>query len=56
MNKTIEDQERQSFEEDDSQEQPPTDIVAYNESRSCATSTACINRASLTSNQSFSGK
>lgn len=36
MNKTIEDQERQSFEEDDSQEQPPTDIVAYNESRSCA--------------------
>ncbi|MDH5576374.1 MAG: DUF262 domain-containing protein, partial [Nitrospirota bacterium] len=36
MNKTIEDQERLSFEEDDSQEQPPDDIVAYNESRSCA--------------------
>lgn len=36
MNKAIEDQERRSFEEDDSLEQPPTDIVAYNESRSCA--------------------
>lgn len=36
MNKSVEDQERRSFEEDDSLEQPPADIVAYNESRSCA--------------------
>jgi len=36
MNKNIEEQERRTFEEDDSQELPPPDVVAYNESRSCA--------------------
>jgi hypothetical protein len=36
MNKQVEELERRSFEEDDSLEQPPADIVAYNESRSCA--------------------
>lgn len=33
---TIDEQERRSYEEDDSLEVPPADIVAYNESRSCA--------------------
>lgn len=33
---TVEEQERQSYEEDDSPELPPSDIIAYNESRSCA--------------------
>ena len=34
--KEIEEQEDRSFEEDDSPDIPPPDIVAYNESRSCA--------------------
>ncbi len=36
MNKKIKEQEQRSFEEDDSPELPPPDIVAYNELRSCA--------------------
>lgn len=36
MDKKIKEQEVRSFEEDDSPELPPSDIVAYNESRSCA--------------------
>ncbi|MBN1637351.1 MAG: DUF262 domain-containing protein [Ignavibacteriales bacterium] len=36
MDKNIEKLESLSFEEDDSPEVPPADIVAYNESRSCA--------------------
>lgn len=36
MDKNIEILERMTFEEDDSPEVPPSDIVAYNESRSCA--------------------
>ena len=36
MNNNIEELERRSFEEDDSQELPPPDVVAYNELRSCA--------------------
>ncbi len=36
MKESIKEQERRSFEEDDSAEVPPPDIVAYNESRSCA--------------------
>lgn len=36
MDKKIEKLEKLTFEEDDSQEIPPGDIVAYNESRSCA--------------------
>src|SRR6266699_4981849 len=36
MNATIEELEKQSFEQDDTAEVPPPDIVAYNESRSCA--------------------
>lgn len=36
MNKIIEEQEQRSFEEDDSPEMPPPDVVAYNELRSCA--------------------
>ncbi|MBA3019140.1 MAG: DUF262 domain-containing protein [Desulfobacteraceae bacterium] len=36
MDKTIEKLENLTFEEDDSPEVPPADIVAYNESRSCA--------------------
>ena len=34
--KLIEEQELATLEDDDSQELPPSDIVAYNESRSCA--------------------
>ena len=34
--KEIKEQEDRSFEEDDSPDIPPPDIVAYNESRSCA--------------------
>ncbi len=36
MDKAIEEQEKRTFEEDDSDEIPPSDIIAYNESRSCA--------------------
>ena len=36
MNAKIEELERQSFEQDDTSEVPPPDIVAFNESRSCA--------------------
>jgi len=36
MNKKLKELESLSFEEDDSPEVPPPDIVAYNESRSCA--------------------
>lgn len=36
MSKLVEDLEAKSFEEDDSVEVPPGDIVAYNELRSCA--------------------
>jgi hypothetical protein len=36
MNKDLEKLEQQTFEADDSPEVPPADIVAYNESRSCA--------------------
>lgn len=36
MDKKIEKLENMTFEEDDSLEVPPADIVAYNESRSCA--------------------
>lgn len=36
MDKKLEELEKLTFEEDDSPEVPPVDIVAYNESRSCA--------------------
>ena len=36
MNKKIEELEKESFEVDDNVDVPPSDIVAYNESRSCA--------------------
>lgn len=36
MNKELADLENQTFQEDDSPELPPTDIIAYNELRSCA--------------------
>jgi hypothetical protein len=36
MEPTLEDLERKSFDEDDYSEVPPSDIVAYNELRSCA--------------------
>jgi hypothetical protein len=36
MRKKIEEQEKRTFEEDDTPELPPPDIVAYNELRSCA--------------------
>jgi hypothetical protein len=36
LSKEIQDQEDQLFSEDDVSESPPSDIVAYNESRSCA--------------------
>lgn len=36
MSQKLEELEKKSFEEDDSAELPPPDIVAYNESRSCA--------------------
>lgn len=36
LSKEIQKQEDELFQEDDASESPPTDIVAYNESRSCA--------------------
>ena len=36
LTKEIQEQENQLFSEDDTSESPPSDIVAYNESRSCA--------------------
>jgi hypothetical protein len=44
MTTEIEKLEQQSLEQDDYQQVPPTDIVAYNELRSCADLSGCIVR------------